>query len=222
MIINLVKNNHSLSRNKSYCSKTWQNSSCARESITLLSWTANYCHFPSVTMHFTVWFNLVHDSEGKVPFSCAALAQALLSCRQLLKLRVLGTVSLKCAHTYNPPKKHLCTQHTNWEWVLFSLLYIKRRVCHRFSFKLNSESCRLQCSACKAVTPDQDQYWNVMAGTALQHPSCTGKGSNRAAHVMKLINQSTVTCYFHHGKRVNYKVIVEERPERSMGRKFSL
>lgn len=33
-----------------------------------LSWTANHCYFLSITMHFTVWLHLDHDSEGKVPF----------------------------------------------------------------------------------------------------------------------------------------------------------
>lgn len=162
-------------------------------------------------MDFTVWYNLVHDSEEKAPFSQAVPAQALPWCHQLLKLGVWGQHPWNVLIQITPKKTPVhFTQHTSWEWTLPALVYIKKRVCHGFSIKLNSESPRLQCSACKSITPDQVQCWNVMVGTALQYPSWTGTWSNRAACVMKLKNQSMVTCYFCVGKRGTYKVIVEE------------
>ena len=211
--MNFEWNNHSISQNKSYCSKTWQNSSYTWGYFALLSWTANSCHFPAISTHFTMWFKVVHASEGKVPFSQPVLVQALLWSCQLLRL-FLNVLII----TQRQTKNLYTLLSRSAEKVCYQCSCTPRRQSLSWlSFNLNSESHRLECSASKSITANQDQCWNVLAGRALQYPSWAGKWKNNAAHVEKLKNQSTVTCFFYHGKRSNYKVIIEERLEKSMG-----
>lgn len=163
-------------------------------------------------MYFTGWFNVVHAFEGKVPFSQLVPVQALLWSCQMLRLECQGQHILNVhIYVYTPKQNRsaLYSAHQLRKYVTSILAPQEHSLCHGFSFNLNSASHRLGSSACSSATDHQDQCRNVMqkGGVALlaQHyPSWTGKWKNKAEHVKKLKNQSTVIRYFCHGKCSNY------------------
>lgn len=191
--------------------------SCAWKSFTLLSWTANYCHFLSAIMHITVWFNLVHDSEGNAPFSQAVLTQALpLSC-QLLKLEFWGQYLWDVLIHIPSNKTSVHTAHR--EWTLPALLHINKRVCHSFSFKLilnPTDYSALPGRQSHLTKTSAEVPWLAQL-CSIQAVQVHGAIELHVLWSLKIKAQWLVISIM-----VNDKVIGKEGLERSMGRKFLL